>query len=96
MFDVGFLEMVLVFVLALVVLGPERLPRVARTLGLWVGRARAVFYAAKNQLDHELRVEEMRRAGYEIEDQVRAVIKPPEEPPPQEPATADKPPEEQR
>ncbi|HSO80570.1 MAG TPA: twin-arginine translocase TatA/TatE family subunit, partial [Chromatiaceae bacterium] len=38
MFDIGFLEMVLVGVVALLVVGPERLPKLARTAGLWMGR----------------------------------------------------------
>jgi len=66
--DMGFLELVVVFVIGLLVLGPERLPRVARTVGLWVGRARAMFYSVRSELERELRVEEMRKAGYELKD----------------------------
>ena len=42
MFDIGFLELVVVGVVALLVVGPERLPKLARTAGLWMGRARPV------------------------------------------------------
>ncbi|MDX1803184.1 MAG: Sec-independent protein translocase protein TatB [Alcanivorax sp.] len=53
MFDIGFSELTLIFILALLVLGPERLPRVARTLGLWLGRARATFNHLRNELERE-------------------------------------------
>ena len=43
MFDIGFAELTLIFIIGLVVLGPERLPTVARTLGQWIGRARSTF-----------------------------------------------------
>jgi len=53
MFEVGFTEMLLIAVLALVVLGPERLPRVAAQLGRWVGRARAMARQFREQLEEE-------------------------------------------
>lgn len=53
MFDIGFFELVLIFVICLVVLGPERLPSVARALGHWTGRARNAF----NNLRYELEAE---------------------------------------
>lgn len=53
MFDVGFFELVLVFVIALLVLGPERLPVVARKLGYWSGRARAAFNNLRYELERE-------------------------------------------
>ena len=60
MFDVGFWELALIMVVALVVIGPERLPRVARTIGLWLGRARSAFNSVKADIDRELRAEEMK------------------------------------
>ena len=45
MFDIGFLEIVIIAAIALIVLGPERLPRAARTAGMWVGRARSMVSA---------------------------------------------------
>lgn len=60
MFDIGALELVLVGVVALIVLGPERLPRVARTAGLWVGRARRAFLSVKEEIDRELKAEELK------------------------------------
>jgi sec-independent protein translocase protein TatB len=53
MFEVGFTEMLLIGVLALVVLGPERLPRVAAQLGRWAGKARSVARGLREQLEAE-------------------------------------------
>lgn len=60
MFDVGFWELSLIFVVALIVLGPERLPRAARTVGLWVGKARQVLSTVKADIDRELKAEELK------------------------------------
>lgn len=54
MFDVGFSELVLIFVIALIVLGPERLPKVARTAGRWLGRARQMARSMQYELEREL------------------------------------------
>jgi len=53
MFEVGFSEMLVIFALALVVLGPERLPRLAAQLGRWAGRARAMARQFRDQLEAE-------------------------------------------
>ncbi len=60
MFDVGFWELVLIAVVALVVIGPERLPKVARIAGLWVGRARRTLASVKSEIDRELKAEELK------------------------------------
>jgi sec-independent protein translocase protein TatB len=60
MFDIGFWELVLIGVIALVVVGPERLPRVARTAGLWLGRARRTLSSVKAEIDRELKAQELR------------------------------------
>ncbi|GAB4352611.1 MAG: hypothetical protein Kow006_17280 [Gammaproteobacteria bacterium] len=60
MFDIGFWELSLIFVVALIVLGPERLPRAARTVGLWVGKARQVLSSVKADIDRELKAEELK------------------------------------
>lgn len=60
MFDVGFWELSLVFVVALIVLGPERLPRAARTAGLWMGKARQMLSSVKADIDRELKAEELK------------------------------------
>lgn len=61
MFDIGFTELLLVAIVALVVLGPERLPKAARFAGLWVRRARAQWYSVKSELERELAADELKR-----------------------------------
>lgn len=63
MLEGSFWELSLIFLLALVVFGPERLPGLARTVGLWVGRARAVVRNFNEQIERELAAEEMRKAA---------------------------------
>ncbi len=53
MFEVGFSELLLCFVVALVVLGPQKLPAVARTLGRWTGRARSYVRNLSSELERE-------------------------------------------
>ena len=62
MFDIGFGEIFLIAVVALLVLGPERLPKAARFAGLWVRRARAQWYSVKAELENELADEELKRS----------------------------------
>jgi len=60
MFEVGFTEIVLIFGLALIVLGPQKLPKLASQIGRWVGRARAMARQLREQLDQEVSFEETR------------------------------------
>jgi sec-independent protein translocase protein TatB len=53
MFEVGFTELLLIFALALIVLGPEKLPKLAQQVGRWVGRARAMARQFREQLEEE-------------------------------------------
>ena len=53
MFEVGFSELLLIFALALIVLGPEKLPKLAQQVGRWVGRARAMARQFREQLEEE-------------------------------------------
>ena len=62
MFDLGFSELLVIGVVALVVLGPERLPKAARFAGLWVRRARAQWYSVKAEFENELADDELRRS----------------------------------
>jgi sec-independent protein translocase protein TatB len=62
MFDIGFSELLIIAVVALLVLGPERLPRAARLAGLWVRRARAQWYSVQADLERELAAEEFKRS----------------------------------
>lgn len=61
MFDIGFPELLLVSVVALLVLGPERLPEALRTLGLWLGRMRRSFSRVKVEIEREIGMDEIRR-----------------------------------
>jgi sec-independent protein translocase protein TatB len=61
MFDVGFAEILLLSLVALVVLGPERLPRVARTLGGLARRARTSWLSLKRSIEAEMRAEELKK-----------------------------------
>ena len=54
MFDIGFSEILVIFILALIVLGPEKLPRVVREVGRWVGRARSMARQFQEQLEDEV------------------------------------------
>lgn len=60
MFDVGFWELALILVLGLVVLGPEKLPRVANQLGRYAGQARRMATTLTTQIRHEFEAEEQR------------------------------------
>ena len=54
MFDVGFWELVLIFGVGLIILGPERMPRVASQIGRWIGRARRTASSLRRQLEQEI------------------------------------------
>ena len=60
MFDVGFQEITLIGVIALIVVGPERLPKMARTLGLWMGKIRFYVNQVKSDIDREVRAQELK------------------------------------
>ncbi|MDH3643694.1 MAG: Sec-independent protein translocase protein TatB [Gammaproteobacteria bacterium] len=61
MFDIGFPELILIAVVGLLVIGPERLPEALRTLGLWLGRMRRSFVSVKNEIEKEIGMDEVRR-----------------------------------
>lgn len=71
MFDIGFSELLLVALVALVVLGPERLPRAARFVGLWVRRGRAQWHSVKAELERDLAAEELQRSLREGRESLR-------------------------
>ncbi len=62
MFDIGFWEILLIAVVALVVVGPERLPKLIRVTGLWIGRAQASLQSIRNEISKELRAQELKDA----------------------------------
>ncbi len=71
MFDIGFSELLMIAVVALIVLGPERLPKAARFAGLWVRRARAQWYSVKSELERDLAADELRRSFSDAQDAFR-------------------------
>ena len=68
MFDIGFWELCLIATVALLVLGPERLPIAARTAGKWVGKIRGMVSNVKSEIDRELQLDEIRR-NMEVQEQ---------------------------
>lgn len=74
MFDIGLLEIVIVTVLALLVLGPERLPKVVSKVGHWVGRARAMARSLKVQFEREARLDELKEDLEEAKEDVSAPL----------------------
>ena len=68
MFDIGFSELVLIAIVALLVIGPDRLPKVARTAGLWVGKMRGFVSSVKADIDHELAADELKKIMKEQAD----------------------------
>ncbi len=85
MFEVGFWEIILVLVIALLVIGPDKLPGIARQVGVWVGRTRAYINSVKSDIDRELRLQELqalmqKNDVHEIIEETKASLTlPPEE-----------------
>ena len=61
MFDIGFAELLLIAVVGLLVIGPERLPSAIRTTSLWLGRLRRSFSSMKQEIEREIGADEIRR-----------------------------------
>lgn len=61
MFDIGFFELLLIGIVGLLVLGPERLPKAARTAGLWVGRIKRTVSTMQREITSQLEAEELRQ-----------------------------------
>ena len=71
MFDIGFSELLLTGLVALIVLGPERLPKAARLAGMWIRRARTQWQAVKSELENELADEDMKRSILRAREDLR-------------------------
>ena len=91
MFGISFSELLLVGLVALLVLGPERLPGAARTAGLWVGRLKSSFNAIKQEVEREIGADEIRRQLHNehilsLEQEARKIFNPnQQEPTPAQP-----------
>jgi len=72
MFDIGFSELLVVAVVALVVIGPERLPKVARTAGLLSGRLRRYVSDIKADISREMQLDELKKMQQEVADRIAA------------------------
>ncbi|MDG9926652.1 MULTISPECIES: Sec-independent protein translocase protein TatB [unclassified Pseudomonas] len=82
MFDIGFSELLLVGLVALIVFGPERLPGAVRTAGLWIGRLKRSFNAIKAEVEREVGADEIRRQLHneqilQLERELKQSIQPP-------------------
>ncbi|SEN86158.1 Sec-independent protein translocase protein TatB [Pseudomonas sp. NFACC39-1] len=92
MFGISFTELLLVGLVALLVLGPERLPGAARTAGLWVGRLKRSFNAIKQEVEREIGADDIRRQLHNehilsLEQEARKIFTPTQqEPTPVQPA----------
>ena len=67
MFDVSFSELMVIAIVALVVIGPERLPRVARTAGLLFGRLQRYVNDVKSDISREIQLDELKRLQAEMQ-----------------------------
>lgn len=69
MFDVGIGELLLCAVVALIVLGPERMPVAVRSVAKWLGTIRATLHAVKNEFEHELELDKLKQELQQTSDQ---------------------------
>lgn len=70
MFDVSFSELIVIAVVALIVIGPEKLPKVARTLGALTGRMQKFVAQVKDEVNREVRFDELQKMQQEIQETV--------------------------
>jgi sec-independent protein translocase protein TatB len=68
MFDVAFSELLVIGIVALIVIGPERLPKVARTAGTWLGRLNRYVAQVKQDIDRDMQLEELRKLQQQMKD----------------------------
>lgn len=71
MFDIGFSELIVIAVVALVVIGPERLPKVARTLGHLLGRAQRYVNDVKSDINREMQLDELKKLQSQVTESAR-------------------------
>nr|WP_060478190.1 Sec-independent protein translocase protein TatB [Pseudomonas monteilii] len=92
MFGISFSELLLVGLVALLVLGPERLPGAARTAGLWIGRLKRSFNAIKMEVEREIGADDIRRQLHNehilrMEEEAKRILNPQNPPAPSPTAT---------
>ncbi len=73
MFDIGFSELLVIGIVALVVIGPERLPRVARTLGHLLGRAQRYVNDVKSDINREIQLDELKKLQTQVTESARSL-----------------------
>ncbi len=73
MFDIGFSEMMVIAVVALIVIGPERLPKVARAAGLLLGRLQRYVNDVKSDINREMQLEELKKLQAQVQDSARSI-----------------------
>lgn len=73
MFDIGFSELMVIGIIALLVIGPERLPKVARTLGHLLGRAQRYVSDVKSDINREMQLDELKKLQSQVVDSARAM-----------------------
>ncbi len=71
MFDIGFSELMVIGVVALLVIGPEKLPKVARTLGHLLGRAQRYVNDVKSDINREMQLDELKKLQAQVTDSAR-------------------------
>lgn len=73
MFDIGFSELIVIGIVALVVIGPERLPKVARTVGHLLGRAQRYVNDVKSDINREMQLDELRKLQAQVNESARSL-----------------------
>jgi sec-independent protein translocase protein TatB len=73
MFDVGFSELILIAVVALIVIGPERLPKVARTAGHLLGRLQRYVNDVKSDINREMQLEDLKKLQQQVAEQAKSM-----------------------
>lgn len=73
MYDIGFSELVVIGIVALVVIGPERLPKVARTLGHLLGRAQRYVNDVKSDINREIQLDELKKLQTQVTESARSL-----------------------
>jgi len=73
MFDISFMELLVISMVALIVIGPEKLPTVARTLGNLYGRCRNFVYSVRTDIHNEMRMEELKKMQSSVQETVQSI-----------------------